>query len=191
MRNIVIILIVIVNVPIFGQTQLITSQNNSVYYIYNNSKDTLFLTKIDVGEIGSESNKISDSIQIDGLGSKEIVFERNYTGSTKDIKQASQTFEKTEIHKYEIWNIDTKTLIFEAVDEYKFSYDNWHFPSIFPDSLKGYNKGLCSYQYDFSMDNKGQISIINLKYENVSNNCVADRKEGIYTFIYGIYTHEK
>jgi hypothetical protein len=190
MKKLTIILLVLLTSPIFGQTQLITSQNKSVFYIYNNSKDTLFLTKIDVGEIGSESNKISDSIQIDGLGSKEIVFERNCTGLTRDIKEASQTFEKTEIHKYEIWNIDTKTLIFEAVDVYKFSYDNWRLPNIFPDSLKGFNKGICSRKYEFSIDNKGLIRISNLKYENVANNCIADKKEGIYKFINGKYSYE-
>ncbi len=53
MKNLITKLLIIVSFPILGQAQLITSKNNSAYYIYNNSKDTLFLTKINQLPMGA------------------------------------------------------------------------------------------------------------------------------------------
>lgn len=172
---------------------MISSLNNPDYYVYNDSKDTLQLTTIEVGKIiWRKSSIIVDTIQIDGIGSKEVLFARDYLGHTCDIKQVTQTLENTKIHKYEIWNIDTKTLLFEAIDKYEFNYNNWsHLSTLRTEdsSSQNYlNKGKCSYKYEFSIDKNGQIIIDKIKYEKINNNCLADKKEGIYKFSNGKYT---
>lgn len=147
------------------------------YYVYHDSKDTLFLTKIDVGysSITNKSTTVVDSIQIDGLGAKEVIFERHYEGEINDIKQAEQTEESRKIHKNEIWNIDTKVLLFEAISDYEFHYDNWNIHN-------GSTKGICFYHYDFNIDSTGQIRIHNLIELKTGNECRADKSTGIYKY---------
>jgi len=75
MRHILILSFLILSNLIYGQLFL----NNIDYYVFNNSKDTLYLSKIDINRnefLPSKSAEIFDTIQIDGIGSKEIVFER-------------------------------------------------------------------------------------------------------------------
>lgn len=172
------------------------------YYVYNNSKDTLFLTEIDVGEwTPVKSNKIFDTIQIDGLGAKEIIFERHYEGEIRDIKQASQTEENRIIHKYEIWNIDTKTLLFQAVSYYEYRFENWMLdaPRVTIDTIdtidtnddNGWSRGFCSYTCDFSIDSVGKIKISLIKTTSTTNvPCTSDKKEGFYIFKNGQYIKE-
>lgn len=200
MRQIIILSFLTFANSTFGQLQLNSLLSNPDYYVYNNSKDTLYLTKIDVSKNETfwdrplKTSKIIDTIQIDGIGSKEIVFERTYSGTSRIIMQAWQSKEDTKIHKYEIWNIDTKTLLFEAIYDYEFNYEYWSLPNeLYPDSLfdkNGWNKGICSYKYDFSLDNTLQITIVNIKYKNMNNDCIADKKEGRYKFANGKYTNE-
>jgi hypothetical protein len=175
----------------YGQINYST-KGNADYYVYNDSKDTLFLTPIHVGAFApSKSIRIFDTLQIDGLGSKEIIFERHSAGETRDIKQASQTMETTKVLKYEIWDIDTKTLLFQAVSGYEFRFDNWNLLTrhINKDN-DGWSRGYCSCTYDFSIDSTGRIKISNLMTISTNNHCDADKKEGFYTFINGKYTHE-
>lgn len=193
MRQILILSFLIMSNLIYGQLLL----SNADYYVYNNSMDTLYLTKFDFRSnefLHTKSSKIFDTIQIDGIGSKEIIFERSYSGNFRNIMQAHQEEELTKIHKYEIWNIDTKTLLFEAVDDYEFNYKNWRLPNeSLPDSLfgkSGWTTGSCSYKYNFSIDNNGQIYIVNIKYKNMNSDCITDKKEGCYKFTNGKYTNE-
>ena len=192
MRQIIYIsILVFVNIT-NGNAQLGTFPGSLDYYVYNELKDTLFLTNIDVGEsVICKSTVIVDSIQIDDLGSKEIVFDRTYAGQTREIKQASQIMEDTKIHKYEIWNIDTKTLLFEFIDDYDFHYDNWILHGNNPNGNDNRNEGVCIYNYNFSIDHSGQIKIdINPDVINTANNCKSNKKEGIYRFINGKYIKE-
>jgi hypothetical protein len=79
--------------------------------------------------------------------------------------------ESKTISKYEIWNIDSKLLLFEAINGFKYDYNHWDALYTIPDSLQGLfgvGNGTCSYEYDFSIDSVGQITIKNI------NNCLAD-----------------
>ena len=163
---------------IYGQLFL----SNPDYYVFNNSKDTLYLTKIDIrtNEIfPTKSSKIFDTIQIDGTGSKEIIFERSYSGKYSNIMQAHQEEEFIKIHKYEIWNIDTKTLLFEAISSYEYRYENWHLVT-----------NHSSYAYDFSIDSTGRIKTSATKTISTGAKCTPDKEEGIYTFTNGQYKKE-
>ena len=94
MKPILIISFLILFKLSYGQLVL----NNPNYYVYNGSKDTIYLTKLSSQSEPSSfrprpTTKIVDTIQIDGLGAKEVVFERHYEGEISDIKQAEQNEE--------------------------------------------------------------------------------------------------
>lgn len=152
------------------------------YYVYNDARDTLYLTKIDVGHFFSvkKSTVIFDSIQIDGTGPKEVVFYRVYSGSYNDIKQAYQSEEKTVLSKYEVWNIETKMLLFEAVNSYQFESDTWHIEF-------GNERIMCSYHYNFTIDSVGTITILNFLELMNEGNCNVDKSMGIYNYKNGQY----
>ena len=55
-----------------GDLGLMMRQN---IYVYNDQKDTIHLSEINVGKFCiCDTLRIIDTIQIDGIGSKEIVF---------------------------------------------------------------------------------------------------------------------
>lgn len=174
---------------IYGQVLL----SNADYYVYNNSMDTLYLTKIDIRSnvmFPSRSSKIFDTIQIDGIGSKEIIFERPYCGNYRNIMQEHQEEEVTKIHKYEIWNIDTKTLLFEAISYYEFRFENWSILGVYATDNDGWSRGNCSYSYGFSIDSIGRIKISGTKTIVTNKECTPDKEEGFYIFTNGKYKKE-
>jgi len=174
---------------IYGQLLL----RNADYYVNNNSIDTLYLTKIDSKAnvpFSTKSYKIFDTIQIDGIGSKEIIFERSYSGKYSNIMQAHQEEEFTNIHKYEIWNIDTKTLLFEAISYYKFRFEYWSILGNSATDNDGWSRGNCSYSYGFSIDSIGRIKISRTKTKGTNKECAPDKEEGFYIFTNGKYKKE-
>jgi hypothetical protein len=125
-------------------------------YTYNNQQDTIRFTTIVPGANLCYFNApaLIDSIQLDGTGAKELIFFRKCTctiskhGGTFDIN------EKIEASKYEIWNTDTKTLLFEARNYFRSSYSRSH-PVQFPGSVKGTEM----YRYRFTISSNGVITI--------------------------------
>ena len=186
MRQILILSFLITSNLIYGQVIL----NNADYYVYNNSIDTLYLTKIDSKAnvpFSTKSYKIFDTIQIDGIGSKEIIFERSYSGNYRNIMQAHQEEEFTKIQKYEIWNIDTKTLLFEAISYYEYRYEHWSILRIDATDNDGWTRGNCSYSYGFSIDSTGRTKIGGTKTIGTNIDCAPDKEEGFYIFTNGKY----
>lgn len=177
----------------YGQLQLNSFLCNPDYYVYNNSKDTLHLTKINIRinePFPAKSSKIFDTIQIDGIGLKEIIFERTYSGRYNNIMQAHQEEEFIKIHKYEIWNIDTKTLLFEAISYYEYRYENWRLVTNHSSNDDGWSRGQCSYAYDFSIDSTGRIKTSATKTISTNKKCTPDKEEGFYIFTNGQYIKE-
>lgn len=191
MRQILIFTFLVLSDLVFGQNTLSSLKSNPDIYVFNNSKDTIYLTKVKLGQWTiTQSIKIVDTIQIDGLGSSEIVFVRTVNGVTEEHGGMFDISETKTISKYEIWNVDTKTLLFEAVNSFEFDYNRMDARITIPDSLQGsfgFGKGKCSYVYDFSIDIKGQVIIKNIRN---TNNCIADKQEGLYKYINGKYTNE-
>ena len=192
MRQILIVsLFALISNLIYGQLL-----SNPDYYVYNNSMDTLYLTKIDINATNklsyTKSSKIFDTIQIDGIGSKEIIFERSYSGSYSNIMQAHQEEEFTKIHKYEIWNIDTKTFLFEAISFYEFRFEYWSLMTNYAtgSNNNGWSRGICSYSYDFSIDSIGRIKTSGTKTISTNKKCTPDKEEGFYIFTNGQYKKE-
>lgn len=143
---------------LFAQTVL-SNANSKNIYVYNNLKDTITLSKTNAGRICyCDTLKIVDTIQIDGVGSKEIVFFRKCNGFTEEHGGTFDISEATTISKYEIWNLDTKQMIFEATNFYHCDFKEFQ-------AYKKHRQtqGVESYSYNFRIDSVGQITINNLK----------------------------
>jgi hypothetical protein len=192
MKQILLLGFLIMSNLIYGQLLL----SNADYYVYNNSMDTLHLTKIDFNTnklLSTKSSQIFDTIQINGIGSKEIIFERSYSRNFRNIMQAHQEEEFTKIHKYEIWNIDTKTLLFEAISFYEFRFEYWSLLTNYAtdnNNNNGWSRGICSYNYEFSIDSIGRIKINGTKTISTNKECIPDKEEGFYIFTNGQYKKE-
>lgn len=188
-------------VPIIG--------NHKNRYLYNNEKDTIYLSKINIGNFCNCDLKISDSVQIDGVGAKELVFYRNCSGSINEHGGTFDIDESTRISKYEVWNLDTKKMLFEAVTSYQSNYNRFNVYNEIR-HVKGFEHTSCQ----FKIDSIGTITISNIKsdskahsyewktikkkgknetiveevpYTNLINHC---SKEGKYVFVNGKYVLE-
>jgi hypothetical protein len=172
--------------PNFAISQIMVGQQK---YVYNNYKDTIQFSRFKTKdkEIGNNPSfgfcdepKIIDSIQIDGIGRKEIVFYRFCRFTNSQHGGSFDIDEKIEIGKYEIWNLDTKTLIFEAIDYIKNKFNRFR-------AGMEQSKGTEFYKYDLKIDSNGVITIKNSK-QNASNFTLKpDKEEGVYRFINGDY----
>ena len=172
-------------------------------YIYNNFKDTIKFTKLDVGYFPFfDSLKIIDSIQIDGQGSKEIIFYRICKGQIEEHGGTFDVSEKKEIGKYEIWNLDTKICLFEAVNYMRSDFKRFR--------VYEQSEGNEFYKYDLIIDSVGKITLKNfktkvqattLKQKSSKKNGIfkmrkvpyyyvlkPDNEEGDYKFINGKYS---
>lgn len=130
------------------------------YYVYNNSQDSIRLTQITDRPFSScNSFEIIDSVQINNKGSKEIVFHRTCILTIRDHGGMFDIVEDGYISKYEIWDLDSKECLFEAVHNYfsAFSRSHGYYPAKWPEVGEGSE----SYSYDFEIDSLGTIVISN------------------------------
>lgn len=128
-------------------------------YVYNNLKDTLYLSEINAGQVSlCDTLKIIDTIQVDGFGAKEIVFFRKCNSFNNKHGGSYDISESISLSKYEVWNLDTKQMIFEATNFYNSDFNRFNIYQ-YPRHIKG-NK---SYSYEFKIDVNGIITISNLK----------------------------
>jgi hypothetical protein len=124
--------------------------------------------------------KVVDSVQIDGKGKKELVVFRD---GAYIISEHGGTFDLDEsksVAKFEIWNLDTKTVLFEAVSMLK-HHKNWFDARIQPSRDKIDEQ----YKYDFIVNASGNIIIDNFCG---SKDAKPDQTVGRYQFINGKYT---
>ena len=78
MKQILFFVILICSNPCLGQLDrsVKAAFQNGIYF-YNNQKDTIYLSDMDVPlSCQCKDLQVVDSIQIDGVGSKEIIFFR-------------------------------------------------------------------------------------------------------------------
>jgi len=87
----------------------------------------------------------------------------------------------TTIKKYEIWNLETKQLLFEAKNYYKSHFDGTRFDS---GTVPCHQKSTNHYQYNFRINKKGNIQIKQLRGKLRQ---LAKIKEGTYLFKNGKY----
>ena len=163
--------------------------STSDIYVYNDEKDTIYLSELNVGRFGfREPLKKVMEIQIDGIGAKEVVFRRKGTGQTEDHGGTFDISEDTEIIQYEVWNLDTKEMLFYTISFYIFNYKNFN-----AHANPSHQKGTCFLSQRFKIDDDGKITIKD-KVAGVNNEkpaCHAFKKEGTYLFIDGKYELEE
>ncbi len=177
-------------------------------YVYNNQKDTLYLSEINVSlSCEFKDLQVVDSIQIDGIGSKEIIFFRSYGGKDDKVGSISVSREYVSVSTYEIWNLDTKEKMFEATNFYRSKFDTKNVAG-------GRIKGVVYWLYNFRIDDAGKITISNLKIKTkgykleldvektkaknktvlkkspYKYNFSADKTEGTYRYVNGKYIKE-
>jgi hypothetical protein len=177
-------------------------------YVYNNQQDTIYLSDMNVSlSCECKDLQVVDSIQIDGVGSKEILFFRKCDGKNDEQGGTFVTRGYVNKSKYEIWNLDTKEMIFEATSFYKSKFDR---------NNLGRNriKGKVSWSYNFTIDDTGKITISKLKTSTKADefilsveqtkaknkpvreksqykgNLFADKTEGTYRYVNGKYIKE-
>lgn len=155
---------------------------NPDYYTYHQTKDTIFFERLKLGLFTfTDALQIVDSVQIDGAGAKELVFVRLCKGHKEEHGGTFDISDYKEIKQYEVWNLDSKTLLFKAMAQYKNEYNNsYAYFQSFADCQQG--KGTATYQYDFIVAKNGSISISNLM---ASEACKPDHAVGIYKFVDG------
>lgn len=132
------------------------------YYLYHDSQDTIRLTQIsDQPFCYCSIVEVVDSVQIDGKGSKEVILHRRCTLTIRDHGGMFDFVEDGLISKYEIWDLDSKICLFEAVHDYQLEFSRSHgygearWPEV--------GKGRESYTYDFEIDSLGTIVISNFR----------------------------
>ncbi len=187
MRQLLTLTLLVLCQVSFGQLSLVARANIPDFYVFNNEKDTIYLNKLDLGIYSyTDSIRIVDTIQIDGSGSKEIIFVRHCHGNSEAHGGMFDIEDYKVITKYEIWNLDTKTLLFEAIPVYKNDFRNSY---AYNEQWGSYRKGEGSaeYKYDFTIDKNGQVRLSNLKN---TFDCKPDHAEGSYKFLNGKYTLE-
>lgn len=208
MKQILILTITLFLNSLFAQSQ--ATINYGYSYIYNAGKDTLHFSKIlPDGLCLSASTIIKDSIQIDGIGSKEVIFFRNGNCSINEHGGTFDIDENTSVSKFEIWNLDSKKLLFEVITSYQSEFNKFN-AYMQPSHLQGYVKFSCN----FAIESNGDIKISNGKKDtkvnevnwktvttNEKEEIVIEEKpypyydspgktEGIYKFVNGAYVLE-
>ena len=189
MRQLLILTLLVFCQVSSGQLPARIKANIADYYVFNNSKDTIYFTIVHLGDFThTDSIKIIDSIQIDGIGSKEIIFEKCIHGNTNAHGGMFDIEDYKIIKKYEIWNLDTKTLLFEAISDYKNDFNNayaYDFKCGTDPCRQGQDSAF--YKYDITFNKNGQVIISNLK--NTAD-CKPDKPEGTFNFLNGKYNLE-
>jgi hypothetical protein len=166
-------------------------------YLYHGHSDTIQLSPIYIGQFTFCNSKIIDSLQIDGEGTKELIFFRKCSGAFDDHGGTFDINDNTAIEKYEIWNIDSKELIFEAIVKIDYQCKN----SIYGIGMRGQRiTGDTKYSFSasFSIDLTGTIEMKNINRTCVGDNCsensilslpynLPEPNPGYYKFVDGRY----
>lgn len=100
-----------------------------------------------------DSLGIIDSIQLDHEGSKEVIFYRRFSGTSRHEAASSTSSDQFELEKIEIWNLDTKKILFERITNYQKDYSN---NSI---GFNGHTTGEIAFALTFEIDPLGIITI--------------------------------
>ena len=205
MKQILFLILLIGSNPCWSQIErsLTAALQNGVY-IYNNQKDTMYLSYMNVGlSCKCKDLEVVDSVQIDGVGSKEIVFYRKCRGKIDEHGDTFVASGNVNVSKYEIWNLDTKEMLFEATNFYKSNFNR--------KTGKVGRKGKITWSFDFNIDSKGLITISKLKTRSKTynvelnvektkaknrpvveksrnkDNVTSDKTEGTYRYVNGTY----
>lgn len=156
-----------------------TTLRRYITFLNHDKKDTIFLTM--KNKFQSNSCFI-EQIQIDNQGMKEVHITWTYTkpfGLGDYVGNETSSSSELKFVHHELWNLDTKELIFSALSYYRleeyFQMRNTE------------NHTLTYSEYDFTLSETGKIILTNAKK---SSNTTLDKAEGVYIYNNGKYTKE-
>ena len=155
----------------------------NAYYIFNQKKDTLFFPNIERERFATIKYALTDSIQIDQKGNKEIIISIYLDSGTSEHGGTFDKTKKLQYSKYEIWNLATKEKLFEVFTSYLNQYSIFD-ARINPETKKGFQFSTCEFIY-----NDKQLEISNFKYatsseiQNKTIEAHGEEKQGMYQFI--------
>ena len=170
-------------------------------YIYNHSKDTLKLSTVkNIGDFTfCLDTEVFKEISIGNSNERGIVFFSNCKAYTSRHGGMFDFSGEAKLTKYEIWNLKTKELLFEAINSYHFDFKGYYaYGLILAINKNGevekntFGEGIYFYQYDFIIDENGRITIKNLE-SDLSGEVLyefffkPDNEEGVYEFVAGKY----
>lgn len=153
------------------------------FYVYNKKKDTLFFPKIDREGFGSLFFNVEDSIQIDNKENKEIILTINLDYVVSDHGGTFDILKRKKYLKYEIWNLDTKSKVFEFYKTYEHNYNEFDAYKK-PEKSRGSQNFSCDFKFQGA-----EIIISNAKYSSegdlVNNYSLNEiiTSEGCYKYI--------
>ena len=128
-------------------------------YTYHDNKDTIFFTPFkDLLFFSTYTIKLVDSIQVNGTGSRELLFYCSGSGRVDRHGGSFDIDENYTISRYELWDIDAKKNIFDAVFDYHCDFTRADMRLYSPA-----RRGNESWSYRFTIDSTGTISISHLK----------------------------
>lgn len=172
-------------------THIDLSYKGSCNFIINdNTNDTLFLKTLHHSPFGGGcESKLIDSIQIDGIGAKEVVIYRKHNDSEERHGGSYDISTTTRLEKYEVWNVDSHQLLFQSTSYFFYNCANFN-----AYTEPSHTKGSCSYRSDFKIDKTGTITIKGLKQRNNIKGTYSKKSvgldycqpldnEGLYQFI--------
>lgn len=168
----------------FTQAQIHQPSNiKEAFYVYNHKKDTLFFPKVAKEGFGTVHFAIADSLQMDYLGNKEIIISVKLDCG---LGEHGGTFDRTKVlkyTKYEIWNLDSKTKIFEFYNSYLNSFSDFNVYAIVKNT---YGKQTFSCDVSFKeniifISKAEYTSSGDFVFNGAQNNIIIS--EGTYQFI--------
>lgn len=149
---------IILGICLLFSAMLCQSQNavlSDATYIYHQGRDTIrFGLNRLLYQGWNESASIVDSIQIDGLGAKELIILSQGKKEIHNFYGDADNQGKAHFSKYEIWNLDTKRLILAVVTDY---HEDAYEPDVrsMPPAIVGSYGSHC----EFSIDSLGLVTI--------------------------------
>ncbi|MES2486273.1 MAG: hypothetical protein V4581_10060 [Bacteroidota bacterium] len=181
------------------------SYNGSIL-VYNNDRDTIFLSKMSSDSIllsplpcrcrpellmrlgSGVATQIFKEIQVDGQRAREVVIKRAYSEVIFGHGGSYDTTVNEIFSVYEIWNLDSKEMLFRSVSDYDNKYDCFCAEG---SADRKTAKGERSYSYDIAIDDKGTITITNLNLKGGDDFPFRpDHQEGVYIFKDGKYSKQ-
>ncbi len=202
MKSILIITSLILNIAVFGQTQsnkipcnykllglnkltnvkAIKNKEDFNYYLVIKSKSKTDSICFDHDQNNwSVDTCIINSKQLDGKGKPELII--TCTKTSQEFSQSSDGYSVVQI-----WNLDTKTLMFKGSISWNSSseeivkdtcFDCWETHTV---------AHICDGYYDIDFDDKGHLIIKNLIVHVINSEfCKSDHEEGLYELVNGIY----
>lgn len=113
-----------------------------------------------------------DSVQVNGKGSKELVFHRGIKGNLSFPQASVYGVCSVILEKIEVWDIDSKELLWEQVTQFNF-FDNQNNPGVSFYVSR-------SFEFEFSMADNGLITLVDqFGFKEIRGDPMTDKHQSL------------